>query len=40
MIYSDFKDEIDQELSDHPLIDYQLGSIRDNFDFGPVLMVS
>lgn len=40
LIYSDFKDEIDQELSDHPLIDYQLGSIRDNFDFGPVLMVS
>jgi Glycosyl transferase family 2 len=25
---------------DHPRIDYQLGSIRDNFDFGPVLAVS
>jgi hypothetical protein len=24
----------------HPRIDYQLGSIRDNFDFGPVLAVS
>ena len=26
--------------SDHPLIDYQLGSIRDNFDFGSVLLLS
>jgi hypothetical protein len=25
---------------DHPRIDYQLGSIRDNFDFGPVIAVS
>jgi hypothetical protein len=24
---------------DHPRIDYQLGSIRDNFDFGPVVAV-
>lgn len=24
----------------HPRIDYQLGSIRDNFDFGPVIAVS
>jgi hypothetical protein len=24
----------------HPRIDYQLGSIRDNFDFGPVICVS
>src|SRR5881394_3747537 len=24
----------------HPRIDYQRGSIRDNFDFGPVLAVS
>lgn len=40
LIYSDFKDEVDGELSDHPLIDYQLGSIRDNFDFGPALLLS
>src|SRR6185436_10959913 len=26
--------------SDHPLIDYQQGSIRDSFDFGPVLFMS
>src|SRR5215813_1278399 len=24
----------------HPRIDYQFGSIRDNFDFGPVIAVS
>ncbi len=40
LIYSDFKDEIEGQLSDHPLIDYQTGSIRDTFDFGPVLLVS
>src|SRR5688500_12210211 len=40
LIYSDFKDEVDHQLSDHPLIDYQLGSIRDNFDFGPAMLVS
>ena len=24
----------------HPHLDYQLGSIRDNFDFGPVVAIS
>jgi hypothetical protein len=32
LVYSDSED--------HPRIDYQLGSIRDNFDFGPVIAVS
>lgn len=40
LIYSDFKDEVEGDLSDHPLIDYQTGSIRDTFDFGPALLVS
>jgi len=40
IVYSDFKDEVDGELSDHPLIDCQAGSIRDNFDFGPLILVS
>ena len=40
LIYSDFKDEVEGQLSDHPLIDYQAGSIRDTFDFGPVLLMS
>lgn len=32
LVYSDSKD--------HPRIDYKLGSIRDNFDLGPVIAVS
>ncbi|HEY3138246.1 MAG TPA: glycosyltransferase family A protein [Blastocatellia bacterium] len=32
MIYSNFRD--------HELIDYQLGSIRDGFDFGSVILIS
>jgi hypothetical protein len=40
MVYSDFKDDSDGQLSDHPLIDYQLGGIRDSFDFGPMMLVS
>jgi len=28
------------DATDHPRIDYQCGSIRDNFDFGPVVAVS
>ena len=27
------------DSEDHPRIDYQLGSIRDNFDFGPVIAI-
>jgi Glycosyl transferase family 2 len=40
-LYSDFR-EVNESgaTSDHPLIDYQLGSIRDNFDFGSVLLIS
>jgi hypothetical protein len=40
LIYSDFKECCGDEILDHPLIDYQLGSIRDNFDFGSVLVLS
>ncbi len=40
LIYSDFKDEADGQVSDHPLIDYQLGSLRDSFDFGSILFIS
>jgi len=36
LIYSDFRDE----LTEHPLIDYQLGSIRDSFDFGAMILFS
>jgi hypothetical protein len=40
LIYSDFRERNGNEVTDHPLIDYQLGSIRDNFDFGSVLLLS
>jgi hypothetical protein len=39
-IYSDFRDDAGESLSDHPLIDYQTGSIRDGFDFGSVIFIS
>src|SRR5262249_16466950 len=39
-VYSDFRERSDDEVSDHPLIDYQLGAIRDNFDFGSVVLLS
>jgi len=40
LVYSDFKDETTGKLTDHPLIDYQLGSIRDSFDFGSMILIS
>jgi glycosyltransferase involved in cell wall biosynthesis len=40
LIYSDFRERDGDEVADHPLIDYQIGSIRDNFDFGSVLLLS
>ena len=40
LIYSDFRDELGGQIKDHPLIDYQLGSIRDSFDFGAMILFS
>jgi glycosyl transferase family 2 len=40
LIYSDFRDDLGGGLSDHPLIDYQTGSIRDSFDFGSLVIIS
>ncbi len=39
-VYSDFRDATGDGLSDHPLIDYQTGSIRDSFDFGSVVLIA
>jgi Glycosyl transferase family 2 len=39
-VYSDFRQQGGAEVADHPLIDYQLGAIRDNFDFGSVVLLS
>ncbi len=38
--YSDFREQNGDDVTDHPLIDYQLGAIRDNFDFGSVILLS
>lgn len=40
LLYSDFRQRNGDEVTDHPLIDYQPGSIRDTFDFGSVLLLS
>jgi hypothetical protein len=37
MVYSDYFDRMDGKLSGHPVTDYQAGSLRDDFEFGPVL---
>lgn len=38
LIYSDFHDAMKKRKIYHPLNDYQPGSIRDDFDFGPVIL--
>lgn len=40
IVYSDFRDLAHDAASDHPLIDYQPGSIRDSFDFGSIILIS
>ena len=40
IVYSDFYDEGEQGRVLHPLNDYQLGSIRDDFDFGRIMLFS
>ena len=40
LVYSDFKDDTGDQPFDHPLIDYQFGSIRDGFEFGAVFLLS
>ncbi|MBR1410507.1 MAG: DUF4922 domain-containing protein [Prevotella sp.] len=39
MIYADHFDLIDGKLQPHPVIDYHTGSIRDDFDFGSLIMI-
>lgn len=40
IIYSDFYELSDDNKTPHPLIDFQPGSIRDDFDFGPLILLS
>lgn len=39
MSYADYEEEREGQIVPHPLIDYQPGSLRDDFDFGPLVMV-
>lgn len=38
MVYADHYKTIKGERTPHPVIDYQLGSVRDDFDFGSLLL--
>lgn len=40
LVYSDFRELSGGEAVEHPTIDYQLGSLRDTFDFGPLIFLS
>ena len=39
MVYGDHYSMVDGELQRHPVIDYQEGSVRDDFDFGSIILV-
>jgi Glycosyl transferase family 2 len=38
ILYSDYIEK-NTEVKHHPVIDYQLGSIRDDFNFGPIIFI-
>lgn len=38
MVYANYNEQKGDSLKKHPVIDYQLGSVRDDFDFGSVLL--
>jgi len=40
MVYADYADIIGDTLREHPLNDYQPGSLRDSFDFGLLILLS
>jgi hypothetical protein len=40
MVYSHYREQTAEGMVEHPTIDYQLGSLRDGFDFGPVMAFS
>ena len=37
LVYSDYYDIREEKTLPHPVIDYQFGSVRDDFSFGPIL---
>jgi len=40
MIYSDYMEKKENVLTPHPVIDYQFGSLRDDFNFGVILFLN
>ncbi|MCC8144304.1 MAG: glycosyltransferase family 2 protein [Tannerellaceae bacterium] len=38
MVYADYYKKMEGEVKPHPVIDYQAGSLRDDFDFGPCIL--
>lgn len=38
LVYADYHEIKNDVMSNHPLIEYQKGSLRDDFDFGPLLL--
>ncbi|MCH5228762.1 MAG: glycosyltransferase family 2 protein [Muribaculaceae bacterium] len=38
--YCHYREEHDGKITLHPVIDYQFGSVRDDFDFGPLVMLN
>lgn len=40
MVYSDFRESEEGKIAPHPVIDYQAGSLRDDFEFGPLLLMN
>lgn len=38
--YCHYREENEGEITLHPVIDYQFGSVRDDFDFGPLVMIN
>ena len=40
LTYCNYREEHDGVITLHPVIDYQFGSVRDDFDFGPLVMIN
>lgn len=38
LVYSDYYEIFNNQLKEHPVIEYQAGSLRDDFDFGKMLL--
>ncbi len=39
IVYSDYYEIKENKINKHPVIEYQLGSLRDDFNFGPVVLI-